>query len=68
MKNSLVSSEREYTSGELVQPGLYLDVDNGALIEVHLSDELPVGSKIIEYKRRFRRVEEDSLESESVAA
>ena len=68
MNNSSVPTVREYLSGELVQPGVYLDVDNGAIIQVHVVDELPEGSKIVEYKRRFRMVSDSSLNRDSVAA
>ena len=65
---SSVSTVREYTSGELVQPGVYIDVDSGAIVAVHVADELPEGSKIVAYKRRFRKVSGASFKKESVTA
>ena len=43
--------------GDEVDPGTYIDVDSGAVVEVHERDELPEGSRLIRYRRRFRRVE-----------
>lgn len=68
MSSSCVYTVREYTSGELVQPGVYIDMDSGAIIEVHVADELPEGSKIVEYKRRFRMVTSETKERGLAAA
>jgi hypothetical protein len=50
------AEEREYESGEIVDPGVYVDIDSGAIVRVKAADELPVGSKVVQYRRRFRRV------------
>ncbi len=51
----------EYGSGETVEPGLYLDVENGAMIEVREPDALPEGIRIVTYARRFRKMEEKEI-------
>lgn len=51
----------EYGSGETVEPGLYLDVENGAMIEVREPDALPEGVRIVTYARRFRKMEEKEV-------
>ena len=53
---SILSEEREYGSGEIVEPGVYVDVETGAIVQVQLRDELPEGSRVIHYRRRFRRI------------
>lgn len=57
MKAVYERRSQEYTSGELVEPGLYVDIDTGAVVQVREVDELPDGSKVVRYSRRFRRVE-----------
>jgi hypothetical protein len=47
----------EFGSGDVVEPGEYIDIETGAKIHVHERDELPVGRKVIQYTRRFRRVD-----------
>jgi hypothetical protein len=47
---------REYGSGEVVEPGVYIDVDTGAVVEMRERDELPEAIRIIHTRRRFRRV------------
>ena len=54
---------REYRSGELVEPGVYMDMDTGAVVEVYERDELPQGVRLVRYPRRFRRV--DALPSKT---
>ncbi len=61
MKQTLKLDEREYGSGELVEPGAYVDLETGAVIEVKLADTLPEGHKVIEYRRRFRKITRESL-------
>lgn len=48
---------REYGSGEVVEPGIYMDVESGAVVEVYERDELPQGVRIVQYARRFRRLD-----------
>ena len=50
-------SVREYGSGEVVEPGVYIDVENGAVVRIHERDELPEEIRIVRARRRFRRVE-----------
>lgn len=57
MSTVLNGQSREYGSGEVVEPGVYIDVDTGAVVQVREPDELPEGSRIVRYARRFRRVE-----------
>ncbi len=57
---------KEYGSGETVEPGLYLDIENGALVEVRVADALPEGVRVVTYARRFRKL--DNTESVAYAA
>ncbi len=47
---------RDYASGDVVEPGVYIDVENGAVVQIHERDELPDGSRLIHYARRFRKI------------
>lgn len=47
----------EFASGDVVEPGDYIDLETGAIVRVHERDELPVGYKEIQYRRRFRKVD-----------
>ena len=58
---TLKFDEREYGSGEMVEPGTYVDVETGAVIDVQLADQLPEGRKVIEYRRRFKKVARGSV-------
>ena len=60
-KQTLKFDEREYGSGEIVEPGTYVDVETGAVVFVQLADQLPEGLKVIEYRRRFKKVTRESL-------
>ncbi len=51
---------REYGSGDIVEPGVYRDLDTGAIVRVQESDELPVGSRVMVYRRRFQRMTEET--------
>ena len=57
METILAIKSQEFGSGEVVEPGVYLDMDTGAVVQVRERDELPEGNRIIRYRRRFRRVE-----------
>jgi hypothetical protein len=59
MATLLEKNTNEYGSGEVVEPGVYIDVDTGAIIKINERDELPTGQRVVQYRRRFRRV--DSL-------
>ena len=48
---------QEYGSGEVVEPGVYIDVETGSVVQIRERDELPEGNRIVRYRRRFRRVE-----------
>lgn len=63
MNTVLEPKVREYGSGEIVEPGVYVDVETGAVVQIRESDELPEGSRVVRYRRRFRRV--DSLKASS---
>lgn len=56
MSNLLVTNSEVFLSGEVVEPGVYEDLDTGALLEIHEPDELPDGTRVVRYRRRFRRV------------
>lgn len=49
--------ENEFVSGEVVEPGLYVDVETGATVQVVAADELPEGSVTLRYRRHFRKIE-----------
>ena len=53
------SRTQEFVSGEIVPPGVYVDVESGATVRVAVADELPEGRVVMRYSRRFRRVEQD---------
>ena len=55
-----VIEEREYRSGDIVEPGCYLDIETGSIVQVREADELPTGNRTIQYRRRFRRVPPES--------
>jgi hypothetical protein len=57
METILAIKSQEFKSGEVVEPGDYLDMDTGALVQVRERDELPEGNRVVRYRRRFRRVE-----------
>jgi hypothetical protein len=59
MPTVLNATVREYGSGEIVEPGVYMDVDTGAVVEIYERDELPQEVRLVHYSRRFRRL--DSL-------
>jgi hypothetical protein len=50
------ADEREYASGEVVDPGVYIDLDNGSVVQMKATDELPEGSRVVQYQRRFKRI------------
>ncbi len=52
----------EFVSGQEVEPGLYVDVETGALVRIQERDELPEGSRLIRYRRRFYRIDEKELQ------
>ena len=47
----------EYQSGDVVEPGVYIEVDTGRVVHIHQPDELPEGQRVVRYRRRFRRLE-----------
>jgi hypothetical protein len=57
MSALLNTKPNEYESGEVVEPGIYIDVDTGSVIQIHERDELPEGNRVVRYRRRFRRVD-----------
>jgi len=57
MATLLEKNTNEYGSGEIVEPGVYIDVDTGAIVKINERDELPEGQRVISYRRRFRRVD-----------
>lgn len=48
---------QEFESGEVVEPGEYIDIETGARVIVQERDELPGGSRIVQFRRRFRRID-----------
>ena len=63
MAAATMTEEREYGSGEIVEPGYYVDIESGAVVQVNATDELPEGSRIVQYRRRFRRVPAEAIRS-----
>ncbi len=55
--NTSIRLLEEYKSGDVVEPGEYIDIETGSMIYIHERDELPSGHKEIEYRRRFRKVD-----------
>ncbi|HLI49728.1 MAG TPA: hypothetical protein VKV18_13710 [Chthonomonas sp.] len=57
MSNLLVTNrEEEFVSGEVVEPGVYEDLESGAILEIREPDVLPEGARVVHYRRRFRRI------------
>lgn len=56
MTTTLKAKPREYESGDIVEPGDYIDLETGAMVHVRERDELPEGARIVHYHRHFRRV------------
>ena len=57
MPIAVIQRVREFESGEIVEPGIYMDVNTGAVITIYESDILPEEAKIVRKARRFRRLE-----------
>jgi len=51
------SSQSEFGSGDVVAPGIYIDVETGAVVKMNEPDELPEGLRVVQYRRRFRRLQ-----------
>ena len=51
----------EFDSGEIVEPGVYIDMENGAIVQVQERDTLPEGVRVVRYKRHFRRLESPAI-------
>jgi hypothetical protein len=62
MAASQCQEEKEFRSGDIVEPGLYLDIETGSVVQIQERDELPDGSRMVHYRRRFRRVAPEALE------
>ena len=54
---TICAEEREYASGEVVDPGVYIDLDTGSVVQMRATVELPEGSRIVHYRRRFKRID-----------
>lgn len=54
-----------FQSGSLAEPGVYIDIDTGARITLYQQDRLPNGVRLVQFVRRFRRVEAASGEPET---
>jgi hypothetical protein len=50
----------EYRTGEMVEPGVYVDLETGFIIRINERDELPEGQKVVSYPRRFRLLDSAS--------
>lgn len=57
MSTLLETRPQEFGSGEIVEPGVYIDVETGAIIKVNERDELPDGRREVRFIRRFRRLD-----------
>jgi hypothetical protein len=51
-------SSRVFVSGERVEPGLYRDLETGAIVRIYEPDELPDHKRIVRTVRLFLRLEE----------
>ncbi|CCW36200.1 hypothetical protein CWRG_01683 [Chthonomonas calidirosea] len=56
MSSLLVTNKEEFVSGEVVEPGVYEDLESGAILEIREPDALPEGARVVHYLRRFRRI------------
>ena len=54
---------REFQSGDIVDPGTYVDIETGATVEVREADSLPEGRRVVTYARRFQRVDPRDADS-----
>jgi hypothetical protein len=63
MATTASTEEREYGSGEIVEPGYYVDLETGTIVQVRETDELPEGNRVVRYRRRFRRVPAEALKA-----
>ena len=48
----------EFDSGEVVEPGVYQDIETGSVVQIQERDSLPEGVRVIHYTRHFRRIDE----------
>ena len=46
-----------FTSGEIVGPGVYRDMETGQVVRVLEPCELPSGVRVVRYPRLFRRLD-----------
>lgn len=51
---------RLFASGERVEPGLYQDLESGAVVRILAPCELPHRDAIIRFARLFARIDEES--------
>ena len=58
--SAFAKEDVEYGSGDVVDPGVYVDVETGSVVQVQERDELPEGNRVVRYRRRFRRVTSDA--------
>ena len=63
MATTILSEEREYGSGDVVEPGYYVDLETGSVVQIKEPDELPEGNRVVRYRRRFRRVSAEALKT-----
>ncbi len=55
------SERRVLVSGERAAPGIYRDIETGAIVRLFTHDELPDRARIVRSPRLFIRVEEEAL-------
>jgi hypothetical protein len=58
MTTTVNSISRLYVSGQEVEPGVYYDLQTGAILHMVEPGELPEGARIIRFPRRFYRLPE----------
>ncbi len=63
MNTKQVALNTEFVSGQEVEPGLYVDVETGALIRMQQRDSLPDGTRTVSYNRRFVRLDDEKCQS-----
>ncbi len=48
-----------FSSGDMVEPGVYRDIEAGSTITVRETDTLPEGMRIVHFTRQFRLISEE---------
>jgi len=57
---------RIFASGERVEPGLYQDLESGAVVRILAPCELPHRDAVIRFARLFARIDEEREAAEAI--